>query len=116
MEAGQGTASLNIHLSIKNTGVAPFYYHWPFEIALSSGGIVRQRWQPDWDVRTILPTDPKTDFHFQARNLSVAPAKHQVLLRLRSPASRDQFVSFANETQDADLPGWLTLGEISRSL
>ena len=103
--------SLNVHLSIKNTGVAPFYYQWPFEIALSSDGIIRQRWQPGWDVRTILPNDPEREFHFQARNLFVT-GKHQVLLRLRAPSSREHFVAFANESQDADLPGWLTLGEI----
>src|SRR5688572_26812314 len=43
----ENQSSLNIHLSIKNTGVAPFYYQWPFEIALSADGIIRQRWQPE---------------------------------------------------------------------
>ncbi|WP_169082079.1 DUF4832 domain-containing protein [Paenibacillus sp. PL91] len=47
---------LNVTIDVKNRGVAPFYFRWPFELTLSdqSGQIVAVT-KPDIDIRKWLP-------------------------------------------------------------
>jgi hypothetical protein len=102
--------SLSVTISIRNTGVAPFYYRWAIELALARNGAIAQRWETDWDIRSVLPDIAPMRFESIAKNISVEPGEYVVLMRLRNPRRDAVFVSFANEAQDSSMSGWLTLG------
>jgi hypothetical protein len=107
----KANATLTTTLQIKNTGIAPFYYPWLFEFALAENGTIKQKWTADWDIRKVLPGAAET--RFVQSQISVPPGNYRLLVRIHNLARKDLFISFANENQDADLQGWLTLGSAS---
>jgi len=42
----------------------------------------------------------------------VAPGTYRLALRVPNPLPKGRPLRFANTSQDADLDGWLTLGEV----
>jgi hypothetical protein len=109
----QQRSSVNVQVRIKNTGIAPFYYTWPVEVGLASEGSLKQKWNVDWDVRRVMPGDDGIEFRSEEMDVSVPAATYRVLIRILNPAARGRPISFANETQDADVEGWLTLGRVT---
>jgi hypothetical protein len=106
--------SLELHLryDIENRGVAPFYYSWPIEIALlDNNGKMVYNWRTDQTLMSLLPAQS------ELREVTLplgqlTPARYRVLMRVSNPLPKGKPVAFANTTQDKDLPGWLSLGEI----
>jgi hypothetical protein len=105
--------SLSVKITIKNTGVAPFFYSWPVQIALAKNGAIQEEWAADWDIRKILPDNAASEFSFSKSNLSLPPGDYMVLARIRNSIPEARAVAFANEAQDSVLAGWLTLGSVS---
>ncbi|GAA5171708.1 DUF4832 domain-containing protein [Viridibacterium curvum] len=104
--------SLTVLLDIENRGVAPFHADWPIELALrdNPGRLIATVTAPP--LTGILPGAPTR------RQIELAlPANSggplQVLLRVPNALPEAPPVRFANQTQDADLAGWLSLGVIN---
>lgn len=108
MAAGQ----LSVALSVTNTGVAPFYYDWPVELAfLDAAGKAAATWTTDWKLTEVQPGQPARQWTCQTPLPANAARPLRVLLRVPNPMPGGKPLRFANRTQDQDLPGWLTLGE-----
>jgi hypothetical protein len=102
--------SLMAGIRIKNTGVAPFYYDWPIELAAAtSGGQILRRWSTPWVISAILPG---SSVDLQTTLLNPPPSGFTLLMRVINPLPSGKPLRFANTSQDATLPGWLTLGVI----
>jgi hypothetical protein len=103
----------DISLTITNTGVAPFYYDWPVELAaLDASGKIAATWKPDWKLTGILPGEPARRWQHRADPAALAAGAHRLLLRVPNVIANGKPLRFANQAQDRDLPGWLTLGEL----
>lgn len=103
---------LDISLSLTNCGVAPFYYDWPIELALSdSAGSVVTGATATWKLTHVQPGN---SVHWTQR--VQMPALRQgtlrVLLRVPNPMAGGKPLRFANREQDRHLAGWLTLGDV----
>jgi hypothetical protein len=104
--------NLAVSLTITNTGVAPFYYDWPVELAaLDAGGGLAATWQTDWKLTGVQPDAPDTTWRVQADLQGLRAGAYRLLLRVPNPLPNGSPLRFANQTQDQHLPGWLTLGE-----
>ena len=101
-----------VSITMTNTGAAPFYYSWPMELAVANKGQIRNTWQTDWDVRKVVPGRGDVVFETRLKDAGQFPKGSQLLMRMANPMKEGLPVSFANETQNADLPGWLTLAQI----
>jgi hypothetical protein len=108
--------TLDVTLTMTNTGVAPFYYDWAVELAaLDSAGKLVKTWKPEWKMTDIVPGAPATTWHFRSDDCPLPVGVHHVLLRIPNPLPNGPPLRFANQAQDRHLPGWLTLGAIDRS-
>lgn len=102
---------LNISIQVTNTGVAPFYYDWPVELAaLDDTGRIVKTWNPDWKLTGILPGESAPLWRFEAGLQSLPAGAHPLLLRVPNPLPIGSPLRFANREQDQHLRGWLTLG------
>jgi hypothetical protein len=111
----QHRSQLSVTLTITNAGVAPFYYDWPVQLgALDAGGQLVATWQTDWKLTSVLPEDPAAVWRFDVDVGRLRPGRYRLLAWIPNPLPAGQPVRFANRTQDADLRGWLTLGEFVR--
>jgi hypothetical protein len=105
---------LNVTLQIQNTGVAPFYYNWPVQIGvLNSSNTLVQTWTTPWTLTSILPGPTNTVWSYVQSNHGLAVGQYKLVLRVQNPLTNGVSFHFANQTQDANLAGWLTLGQFS---
>ena len=105
---------LDISLQIQNTGVAPFYYNWPVQIgALNSSNQLVQTWTTPWTLPSILPASTNTVWNYSQTNHGLPVGQYKLLLSVQNPLTNGVSFRFANQTQDADVTGWLTLGQFS---
>ena len=103
--------SLMADVRLKNTGVAPFYYDWPIELAAAtSSGQILSKWPTPWVISGILPGDLPRDLTMPLTNRP--GTNFTLLMRVVNPLPSGKPLRFANSYQDATLPGWLTLGSI----
>ena len=103
---------LSVTLSVTNTGVAPFYYDWPMELGvLDAAGTCAATWTTDWKLTGLQPGESPRRWQHRAKVAGWPPGTRRLLLRVANPMSGGKPLRFANQTQDADLAGWLTLGE-----
>ena len=105
-----------VEAGVKNQGIAPMYADWNVEIGvLDSMGQLISLGSENWNISNILPGDKGYYRAFTASNL-LDDGTYKVLLRLVNPMEAISVnakpVRFANTTQDADKPGWITLGEM----
>ncbi len=69
---------LEVSFSVKNTGLAPFYYNWPVEVSLLDLVIKEPVWKDvfkDLDVREWLPGDK---WNKEKRKYDIAPKLYDV--------------------------------------
>ena len=105
---------LNLTIQIRNRGVAPFYYDWPVLIrALDSNRVPVQTWPATWRLSSLLPATTNSIWTHTQSDPCLPPGFYTFLLRVQNPLSNGVPFRFANETQDADLAGWLTLGQLT---
>jgi hypothetical protein len=103
---------LHLSVTITNTAVAPFYYSWPMEIGLWHDKKLQQTWPVDWDIRRILPGETSITYTATLNEFPRRLKNARLLLHVVNPMKSGFPLRFANQTQDADLDGWLTLGGI----
>ncbi|HWH69936.1 MAG TPA: DUF4832 domain-containing protein, partial [Candidatus Sulfotelmatobacter sp.] len=105
---------LVVRLVPVNTGVAPFYYDWPLQIGVldRSNSLVRT-WTTPWTLSSLLPGPTNTVWSYTAANHGLASGTYKLALSVRNPLTNGVVFRFANQAQDADLAGWLTLGQVA---
>ena len=110
VELAESGAGLAVSLTVTNTGVAPFYYDWPVELAAAdASGRVAMTWRPAWRLTRVLPGERPARWQHRLPAEELAPGAYRLLLRVPNPMSGGPPLRFANVEQDRDLPGWLTL-------
>jgi Domain of unknown function (DUF4832) len=112
--AGNPTAPLNVQLQIRNTGVAPFYYDWPVQLRwLDSHRATVCTWVTDWKLSSLLPSETNAIWSYAQTRPGLAPGSYTLMLGVKNPLTNGVPLRFANETQDANEPGWLTIGKVA---
>jgi hypothetical protein len=102
--------SVEISVTLTNSGIAPFYYDWPIELALlDSGGALAAKWKTDWRLTSIMPGEPAMLWRSSGKTSALEKGEYQVLMRVPNVLSNGAPLRFANETQDRHLSGWLSL-------
>ncbi len=112
VEIQTGNGKLSVSLNITNTGVAPFYYDWPVELAVvntNKENVVI--WKTDWRISIVIPGESSTPWRFQSTVGAIQSGSYYLLMRVVNPLTNGTPLRFANKTQDQHLSGWLTLGE-----
>jgi hypothetical protein len=110
--AGNPTEPLNIQLQIRNTGVAPFYYNWPVQLRLLDNHRTTVcTWATAWKLSSLLPAETNTIWNDTRPHPGLAPGNYTLMLDVKNPLANGVPLRFANETQDADETGWLTIGK-----
>lgn len=104
---------VRVSATLRNTGVAPFYYEWPLEIAvLADGGKeMIHRAKTDWSLTGLIPGDPDRRWSHEIAGGTLPAGKYTLIVRAINPLEGGIPLRFANLRQDADLDGWLSLGE-----
>jgi len=104
---------LEVAIAVRNHGVAPWYADWPVEVA-----VFGERpeplavWRTGWTFRGIQP-DERTDREFRfCTPVSPPPDARWIALRVPNPMPGGRPLKLANQAQDRDRPGWLTLGNL----
>jgi len=105
--------SLRVELQVRNAGVAPFYYDWPVQLgALNSSNTLIKTWSTTWKLSSLLPAATNTLWTWSQAGHGLEAGPYQLLLRVQNPLTNGVPFRFANDAQDADVPGWLTLGQV----
>ncbi len=101
-----------VHAMVENKGVAPFYADWPAELGvLDATGDVIKTWQPGWKLSALLPGE-KRAWDFRADLAALPAGNYRLLVHVPNPLPNGRPLRFAN--READLPGWVTLGNFSK--
>jgi hypothetical protein len=104
---------LDVKLEIENHGVAPFYYDWKSEWALLADKQAVKTWTASGKLTGLLPGD-KPRVWSESLDLSeVKSGSYKLAVRVPNRLKTGHPLKFANKTQDADVMGWLTLGEVA---
>ena len=107
------SGSLRVDLHLQNTGVAPFYYDWPVQLgARNSNNVLVKTWTTTWQISSLLPSATNTLWAWSQAGHGLAAGPHKLLLRVQNPLTNGVPFRFANVAQDADISGWLTLGQV----
>jgi hypothetical protein len=114
-EVALAESRLAVALTVTNTGVAPFYYDWPVELAaLDRDGQLTATWNSGWKLTGMLPAEPALTWRFQTEVRALASGAHHLLWRVPHPLPNGPPLRFANQTQNHHLSGWLTLAEFRK--
>ncbi|MGV3755264.1 MAG: DUF4832 domain-containing protein [Verrucomicrobiota bacterium] len=106
---------LHLSVTITNTAVAPFYYPWQVEVGLWHDEKLQQIWPVDWDITRILPGEDAITYTAILNGFPRRLKNARLLLHVVNPMKSGFPLRFANQTQDVDLDGWLTLGSIENN-
>lgn len=107
---------MQVVLQIRNCGVAPFYYDWPVLLrALDTNGVPVGTWTTSWRLSTLIPAATNTLWSHTQTNHGLNSGTYTLLLGVPNPLSNGVPLRFANQAQDANLAGWLTLGQVTVS-
>ena len=109
-EVAAGTVS--VRLEIVNRGVAPFYSDWKGEWGLLSAGKVVQAVESSGTLTGLLPGDEPRVWTDTLDVKGMKGGTYTLAVRVPNPLPRGKPLRFANATQDADAPGWLSLGTV----
>jgi hypothetical protein len=108
-----GSGPLNIGVDIQNTGVAPFYYNWPIQFAALNGSSeIVQTWTTPWTLSSVIP-GTNIIWSFSQPKPGLPTGQYTLLMGVQNPLTNGIPLRFATTTQDANLAGWLTLGQFS---
>jgi hypothetical protein len=104
--------SLQVTVSIRNVGVAPFYYPWTVELgALSAAGAL-QTWTTSWDLRGVPSGGATVQWTHVVPRHGLQAGSYTLLMRVVNPLGTGKAFRFANQSQDQHRAGWLSLGSI----
>jgi hypothetical protein len=113
-------SDLNISISLANNGVAPIYYNWPAQVyVIDGGGNLRKTFQPELDLRKILPGQPISVSlslpldELEAGSYTVGlaildPISQEPAVQLVMPNPRNDLVQELGTFEIKSVLGWLT--------
>jgi hypothetical protein len=104
---------LTVCLEVENRGVAPFYYDWKPEFGLLADRKPVKTWTGSGTLTGLLPGDPPRRWIDILDATGVRPGQYTLAVRVPNPLKQGKPLRFANTTQDADAPAWLTLRRVS---
>lgn len=110
-------SNVTVDVKIRNSGIAPIYYDWQVEFAAinSKGEFTGVFGTADWDIHTIFPDSADYVKTFTAP--VYGNDTYTILMRFVNPleayTENARALRFANENQDSELDGWLTLGTVT---
>jgi hypothetical protein len=105
---------LNVSVSLQNTGVAPFYYDWPVQLgALNGNNTLVKTWAMTWKLSSLIPAVTNTLWSCVITNHGLGVGQYKIVSGVKNPLANGVPLRFANTAQDANLSGWLTLGQVS---
>jgi hypothetical protein len=110
--ASAAAGAVQATVDVVNRGIAPFYYDWPVEIGLLRGGAVVKARRTAARMSGLLPGAPARRLSLRLGLAGVSPGDYSLAIRVANPMTGGRPLRFANETQDKDAPGWLTLGPV----
>lgn len=114
VKIGKVTAGkLPVNVDLVNRGVAPFYYDWPIEFGAVAGGKLSKSFAGTGKLIGLLPAAPTRTWQDLLDVQGLTAGKYQLVMRVPNRLPKGHPVKFANKSQDADLAGWLTLGEFN---
>lgn len=97
-------AKTRVVLTVRNTGVAPFYYDWKVQLGAVNRSQVGRTWPTDWKLTGLLPGETRV---WEAEIPGV-PAQG-LAVRVVSPLKGGLPLRFANEGQASSKTGWLAI-------
>ena len=103
---------LPVTVEIENRGVAPFYYDWKPEYGLILDGKAATTFRGSGKLVGLLPSDKPRVWDDTLDLSGVKVGTYKLAVRVLNPLKNGHPLKFANKTQDADAPGWLTLGSV----
>ncbi|RDU24781.1 DUF4832 domain-containing protein [Anaerosacchariphilus polymeriproducens] len=108
----KGTTQMELGISVKNIGIAPFYYNWDSKIILVDeyGKEVYQE-KTGWDLTKIQPDKKEYEFSHNISVPQLAEGSYTILYQVINPLKGGYSLRFANQTQLKN--GKLVLGEFS---
>lgn len=113
LAGGAGSQPLTITVQILNTGVAPFYYDWPVQLGVAnSNNLLVRSWTTVWKLSALVPGTNALLTCTQT-NPGLSAGQYTLLISALNPMTNGLPLRFANQTQDQNLAGWLTLGQFS---
>lgn len=105
---------LNLSMVWNNKGVAPFYFDWPFAVALedSQGNIVKNSIQKieSVDIRNWLPGRKSLNVDYSLSE-KLKPGRYTVLIAILDPQNNQPGIKLAVEGERPD--GWTRLDSIT---
>ncbi len=101
-----------VKVEIENRGVAPFYYDWKPEYGLIQDGKVAKILPGSGKLTGLLPGDKPRVWDDSLDWSGVQPGRYRLAIRVKNSLKNGHWLKFANKAQDADAPGWLTLGTV----
>jgi Domain of unknown function (DUF4832) len=104
---------LPVTVELINRGVAPFYYNWPVELGVVSNQKLTKTFASQGKLTGLLPGAEPRKWQDLLDLQGLSTGKYQLVLRVPNSLPKGQPIRFANKSQDANLPGWLTLGEFN---
>jgi hypothetical protein len=100
---------------LENRGVAPFYYDWPAQFGLvGADGRLVKTFAGTGKLTNLLPGDKPRVWRETFDLAEAAPGRYPLAMRVPNPLPKGSPIRFANAAQDADRPGWLTLGTFEK--
>ncbi len=103
---------LSASLDVENRGVAPFYYDWRPQWGLLARGSVVKTWPASGKLIGLLPGDRPRAWSDTLDLAGLKPGDYILAIRIANPLKQGHPLKFANAAQDADAPGWLSLGTV----
>jgi hypothetical protein len=101
-----------VTLEVENRGVAPFYYDWKAEWGLLTDGTAVKVWPASGKLTGLLPGDKPRAWADTLDVSGLKAGKYLLAVRVINPLPKGKPLRFANATQDANAPAWLTLHEV----
>ena len=103
---------LPVKVEVENRGVAPFYYDWKPEYGLLLNGQATKTVPGTGKLTGLLPGDKPQVWDDTLDLSGVKSGTYKLAIRVSNSLKSGHPLKFANKIQDADAPGWLTLGSI----
>lgn len=103
---------LSLELEVENRGVAPFYYDWKPEYGLLADGEAVKTMAGNGTLAGLLPGERPRVWTATLDVSGVGRGSYVLAVRIPNPLKGGKPLRFANATQDADAPTWLSLGTV----
>jgi Domain of unknown function (DUF4832) len=100
------------NVTVENRGVAPFYYPWTVRVGVLDGQGKLHMWPMNWDLRKVLPDAPQT-WNFDIAGHGLPAGSYTLLVGVLNPLAGGRPLRFANNSQDENIDGWLSLGQFN---